>query len=300
MTDEQKALISEETKAALEKAEEELAKLKAEKEAAEKEAAEKEAAEKKAAVDKLAAESAEYLIANIGTVSAESKDAIETARTVYNNLTDVQKALVNNVEVLTKAEADLKIASQPTAQIVATDVKVTSIDLDGISKKIAVGKKIALEATVAPDNATNANIIWSTSDAKLATVSDKGVVTTKKAGKNKTVTIIATAADGSGVQATYKIQIMPKAVKKIKLKASSTTVKAGKKVTLKATVTPSAKASELNKTLEWSSSNEKYATVTKKGVVKTKAAGKGKKVKITARSTDGTNKKASITIKIKK
>lgn len=42
-----------------------------------------------------------------------------------------------------------------------------------------------------------------------------------------------------------------------------------------------------------------YATVNSKGVVKTKKAGKGKTVKITAQATDGTGKKATVKIKIK-
>ena len=49
----------------------------------------------------------------------------------------------------------------------------------------------------------------------------------------------------------------------------------------------------------WKSSNKKYAAVNRKGKVFTKKAGKGKKVQITASSTDGTKKKAVITISIK-
>ena len=126
-----------------------------------------------------------------------------------------------------------------------------------------------------------------------------GLVRTKKSGKNKTITIIATANDGSGVKAEYKIKLMQKAVKKITLKASATTVKAGKKVRIRATVTPKASAKKINSKLKWESSNPKYATVTSKGLVKTKKAGKKKTVKITARATDGSNKKKTIKIKLK-
>lgn len=44
----------------------------------------------------------------------------------------------------------------------------------------------------------------------------------------------------------------------------------------------------------------KWVTVTNKGKVTTKKAGKGKTVKITVTSTDGTNKKATVKIKITK
>ena len=175
--------------------------------------------------------------------------------------------------------------------------RVTGIKLTGISHKIAIDKKIKLNATVTPADAANRDIIWTSSNTEYASVDQNGNVKIKKTGKNHTVIIYATAADGSGVKADYQIKIMPKAVKKIKLKAASS-VKAGKKVTVKATVSPSSKK-QVSTTLKWSSNNTKYATVNQKGVVTTKSAGKNHKVKITAKATDGSNKKQTITIKIK-
>ncbi len=87
-----------------------------------------------------------------------------------------------------------------------------------------------------------------------------------------------------------------KKVTSVKLRASTKKVKAGKKLVLKAIVSPNDAAI---KKLKWSSSNTKYATVTQKGVVKTKKAGKGKTVKITAKATDGSGKKATIKIRIR-
>lgn len=52
-------------------------------------------------------------------------------------------------------------------------------------------------------------------------------------------------------------------------------------------------------TLSWRAACSNGSTVNGKGVVTTKKAGKGKKVKITAKATDGSNKKKTITIKIK-
>lgn len=174
-------------------------------------------------------------------------------------------------------------------------IKTSKIDVSGISKKIAVGKKITLTAAVTPANATNKAVTWTSSNTKYATVSNKGVVTMKKAGAGKTVTITATATDGSGVKAAYKIKGMKGVVKKVKVSGKKS-VKAGKSVKLSKKVTASKGA---NKTLKWTSSNTKYATVSSSGKVSTKKAGKGKKVKITATATDGSNKKSSITIKIK-
>ena len=84
-------------------------------------------------------------------------------------------------------------------------------------------------------------------------------------------------------------------VKKIKITGSKT-VKAGKTLKLKTKIMASKGA---NKTLKWTSSNKKYATVSSSGKVKTLKAGKKKSVKITAMETDGSGKKATFTIKIK-
>ena len=165
------------------------------------------------------------------------------------------------------------------------------------SKKIAAGKKLKLTCTAAPVNADDRRVVWKSSNKKYATVSAKGVVTTKKAGSGKRVIITATAKDGSGKKATYKISIVKHVVKSVKITTKTKTVKPGKKLSLKAKVTVSGKTA--NKALLWTSSNTKYATVSKTGVVKASKKAKGKSVKITARALDGSGKKATIKIKIK-
>ena len=81
LTDAQKELVS--NKDVLEKAEKDLADLKA-------------------------ADQVSKNITNIGTVTLESEDAIKEARTAYDALTDAQKKLVSNKDVLEKAETTLK------------------------------------------------------------------------------------------------------------------------------------------------------------------------------------------------
>lgn len=178
-----------------------------------------------------------------------------------------------------------------------TTVKVEHVKLSGETKKLAAGKKMQLTAVITPDTATEKSLTWKSSNPKYATVDCSGKVTAKKKGAGKTVTITATAKDGSGVKASYKIRVMKDAVKSVKLSKPPKSVKAGKTVRLKVSVKTTGK--KANKTLQWQSSNKKYATVTKKGVVKAKRAGKGKIVKITVRSTDGSKKKASVKLKIR-
>lgn len=177
------------------------------------------------------------------------------------------------------------------------NVKVQKIKITAPSQKLAAGKKVKLTATISPANAANKSLKWTTSNKKYATVDQKGNIALKSAGAGKKVTVTATAKDGSKKKAAYKITIMKHAVKSVKIKASTKSIKAGKSLQLKTVIKTSGK--KVNKTLAWSTSNKKYATVDKKGKVKTKKAGKGKRVTITAKSTDGTNKKATIKLKIK-
>ena len=174
-------------------------------------------------------------------------------------------------------------------------VKVTSIRLSGLSKQIAAGKKLTLKAAVLPKTASNKKLLWKSSNTKVATVTQGGVVTLKKKTGGKKVTITVTATDGSKKYASWKITSMKGIVKKIKITGSKP-VKAGKKLKLKAKVTATKKA---NKKLLWTSGNTKYATVNAKGIVTTKKSAKGKTVKITAMATDGSGKKKTVKIKMK-
>lgn len=61
----------------------------------------------KTLVDRKAADDVTEKINEIGKVTLESKTAIEAARAAYNALTDDQKPLVENYDVLTAAEAEL-------------------------------------------------------------------------------------------------------------------------------------------------------------------------------------------------
>lgn len=135
---------------------------------------------------------------------------------------------------------------------------------------------------------------WTSSNKKVATVTADGIVTGKQKG---TATITAEAKDGSGVKGRYKITVMSHAVKKIVLKGRTKNLIIGKAVKVNTLVSASGKGA--NKKLAWSVSNKKYAAVNTKGLVTAKKAGVGKTVVITAKATDGSQKKASIRFRIK-
>ena len=196
---------------------------------------------------------------------------------------------------ITVENAKTNTTKPDTGNKTSKKVNVTSIRLSGLSKQIAAGKKLTLKATILPKNASNKKLTWRSSNTKIATVTQKGVVTLKKKTGGKKVTITARSTDGSKKYASWKITSMKGIVKKVKITGNKS-VKAGKKLKLKAKVTATKKA---NTKLLWTSSNTKYATVNSKGVVTTKKSAKGKTVKITAMATDGSGKKQTVKIKIK-
>ncbi len=172
--------------------------------------------------------------------------------------------------------------------------KVASVDkLTGKKTiKITKGKKATLKTTVTvtPNKAANKKVTYKTSNKKVATVSKKGVITAKKTGTAK---ITVTSTKNKKKKATVKVTVVAGKVTKVSLNKSAATLKVGATETLKATV--KTKGKKANKTVKWTSSNEKVAKVSAKGVVTAVAPGKAT---ITVKSTDGTNKSAKATITV--
>lgn len=155
-------------------------------------------------------------------------------------------------------------------------VKVSGVKLSASSLKLAVGgEPSTLTAAVEPDNATNKNLSWSSSDPAVATVAD-GVVTPVKAGA---ATIAVTTEDGEH-SATCKVTVIQPATG-ITLDKQKVVLVGAATEQLKAAVVPA----EANQTIVWKSSNESVATVDQTG--KVAAVSKGAAT-ITVSTEDGT------------
>lgn len=231
----------------------------------------------------------DYATASIGTVKWTSSNEAVVTVDAAGKLT----AKAAGKAIITAITSDGNVMY---CIVTVENIKVSKITITTTtSNKIATGKKVTLKAAVTPSNAYNKGVTWKSSNTKVATVSSSGVVTTKKKMGGKTVTITATAKDGSGKKASYKIYVKKGIVKKVYISGVKS-VKAGKKLYLKGKTSASSGA---NRTLKWSSSNTKYAKVSSKGTVTTYKAGKKKSVKITARAVDGSGKSKTVTIKIK-
>ena len=203
------------------------------------------------------------------------------------------KAVKAGTAVITATAGKVKATCKVT---VANPVyKVTSIKLAAPSRYITAGKRVQLRATITPSNATNKAVTWKSSNTRIATVSSTGIVTFNKNAGGKKVTITATAKDGSKKYARITLACMKGSVKSIRL-SGKTTVTNGQSTKVTAAVT--SQGGSANRSLAWSSSNTKLATVDKYGKVKTIKGKKGT-VTITAKATDGSGKKATFKIRIK-
>ncbi|MDR2094854.1 MAG: Ig-like domain-containing protein [Treponema sp.] len=160
----------------------------------------------------------------------------------------------------------------------SNDRAVTGVSLNKTTLSVAVGGTETLNATVAPADAANKNVTWTSSDPAKATVSGSGVVTGVAEG---TTTITVTTVDG-GYTATCTITVTPPVdVTGVSLNKTTLSVYVGDTETLTATITP---ANATNKAVSWTSDNEGVATVSAAGVVKGVAEGTAT---ITVTTADG-------------
>ena len=186
-------------------------------------------------------------------------------------------------------------SQQPSdpGQTEPTTVKVTGVTLNKTEVTLKVGETDTLIATVAPENATNKEVRWSSSNSSVVSVED-GVLTAKNAGEtdvyvatkdgNYTAKAHVVVTDDEPVEGEVKVS-------SVSLNKSSLSLKVGGSETLVATVLP---ANATNKNVTWSSSNENVASVAN-GVVTALSAGEAS---ITVTTEDG-NKTATAIVTVK-
>jgi uncharacterized protein YjdB len=146
---------------------------------------------------------------------------------------------------------------QPVTSVVLSE---TDLNLD------LKTKKIQLRATVYPDNASNKEVKWSTTDSSKAKVDQNGNVTLLKAG---TVSIIATAVDNTAATAICNINILVP-VQSIALDETVKTMYVGQAERLSYVVLPT---NANNNVVIWTSTNPSAATVDTTGRVTAKGVG---------------------------
>lgn len=158
-------------------------------------------------------------------------------------------------------------------------VKVTGVSLkvDG-SAEITEGETVTIIATVLPENATNKNVSWTSSNSDVASVTD-GVVTGLKPGNTR----ITVKTEDGGLTSSCQITVQSSTVRvqSVSLNSTSATMDVGGTMTLTAKVLPE---DATNKRVSWETGNSSVATVGNNGLVTAVGAGS---TNITVTTDDG-------------
>ena len=154
---------------------------------------------------------------------------------------------------------------------------------------MAASSTLQLSAVTFPV-AAGIDVTWKSSNAKVASIDAAGKITCLKAG---TVTITATAKDGSGEKASFKLTVV-KRMKNLTLERGI--IAGGKSLTLKPVITP---ADTTNKKLSWSvSENEAGIRISSSGKLTTKAVKEPVPVTVTVKALDGSGKTATCKVTV--
>ena len=164
-----------------------------------------------------------------------------------------------------------------------------------VDVSVAGGKSVTLKPLIGPADTTNKKLAWSVSENEYGIkINGSGKVSTKAVTEPVNVTVTVSALDGSGVSASCEVTVYP-ATTKVTISAKGGELPASIFTDTTLELTASSLPENTANVYTWKSSNEKIATVDANGVVTAIKAGK---VKITCTAADGTNKSASVTLKI--
>ena len=185
--------------------------------------------------------------------------------------------------------ASLSDKTASISVVVESDVvRVTNVSVNENKVQLKAGKTYKkLKVEVFPNSATNKNVIWKSSNSKVASVDQSGKITAHSKGK---ATITVTSSENSAmyqnieVTVTYDVSLV--------LEYSSKSISVGNSFTLKAKVLPA----EVNQKIKWSSNNKKVATVDQNGKITAVAAGTAT---ITAESVEDSSKKQNCKVIVK-
>ncbi len=234
-----------------------------------------------------------------------------TDRTVTWSSSNTNVATVSNGVVTTKAAGSATITVKTTdgnktaactVTVTASPIAVTGVTLNKQTTNLVVGTTETLVASVAPTNATNKAVTWSSSNTNIVTVSN-GVVTAKAVG-SATVTVKMT--DGNKTASCLvTVTASSVAVTSVTLNKQAISLIAGKTETLVASVAPTGAT---NKAVTWNSNNANVAAVDNTGkitaknvgtaiiIVKTADGGKTATCTVTVSSVTGIEEPQTVTV----
>jgi len=162
-------------------------------------------------------------------------------------------------------DSEMSAVCRVTVKVAAKDITVP----DNLDVKLNDGNETTVEATVSPADATDVKVSYASTDEAVATVDKDGRVQVLQPGECDIITTLM--QDGEKVtEKTTHVKAFYE-VESITLDSNEGKLTVGNSHTIKATVAPEEVAAET--TIEWSSSNEKVATVDSNGKVTAVSSG---------------------------
>ena len=167
---------------------------------------------------------------------------------------------------------------------VTVNVPVNGVSLDKEKAEMPVSGTLQLTATVLPEDASNKNVKWISTNTSVATVDPTGLVTAIAKGN---ATIIVETEDGKRTDKCEVTVSVP--VESVSVNPATAELIVGRTLTLEAKVLPK----EANQGVVWSSTDDKVATVDENGIVTARAKGTAT---ITATADGGKKASCNITV----
>ena len=162
-------------------------------------------------------------------------------------------------------DSEMSAVCKVTVKVAAKDITVP----DNLDVKLNDGNETTVEATVSPADATDVKASYASTDEAVATVDKDGRVQVLQPGECDIITTLM--QDGEKVtEKTTHVKAFYE-VESITLDSNEGKLTVGNSHTIKATIAPEEAAAET--TIEWSSSNEKVATVDSNGKVTAVSSG---------------------------
>ena len=171
--------------------------------------------------------------------------------------------------------------------VIVKIIEATGVNLNLNAVELTEGTTLQLTATVAPKNATDKTVEWSSDDNEIATVDENGGVTALKPGN---ANIKATTANGLTATCSVTVKAKTIDVTGVNLNLNVVELTEGTTLQLSATIAPE---DATDKTVEWSSDNIGVATVDANGLV---SALKPGKATITVTTANGLSATCEITV----
>ncbi len=199
------------------------------------------------------------LRASVSPANANNKSVIwtssDTSIATVNSQGKVTALRRGSCTVTAECAADPEVTASAEINVVQ---QVTAITFDTAKASLNVRTSLQLGWTVLPSDATNTEVTFTSSNNKIATVDQDGLVTGVSKG---TVRITAKAADGSGVRGQINVQVI-QPVQGVSIQYQLYHVQIEKSLNVKAIIQPS---NANNIAVDWTSDQPYVASVSGRG-----------------------------------